>query len=203
MATAPDPSTETPRRPGRPRSARADRALLAAALAELLESGYESMSMEAVAARAGVGKATLYRRWSSREELVGAALRALNADVAIPDSGDVRADLIALMRDFQRATFATLAGPMLVRMIGVAFATPTLREIFMANVAIPRRDAVQAVLERGRERGQLRADLDLRLALPMIAGPIFYLAILEQGADISDPALPERIVDTLLGGIAA
>jgi AcrR family transcriptional regulator len=190
-----------PRRPGRPRSAQAERAILDAALVELLESGYDAMTIEGVAARAGVGKTTIYRRWSSREELVAAALRTLNADVEIPDTGRLRDDLIALMREFQRVSFTTVIGPMLTRLIGTVISNPGLLAIFRDTVFAGRRDAFIVVLRRAQERGELPPEVDPAFVVPMIAGPIIFRAVFGDFDAIADPGLPEQIVDMLLHGL--
>src|SRR5438067_8052092 len=93
-----DPATPATRKPGRPRSARAHRAILAAALALLAEEGFEAMSMEGVAARAGVGKSTIYRRWASKEALLIEAVSSIHAEAPIVDTGNIRDDLLALAR---------------------------------------------------------------------------------------------------------
>ena len=203
MPETTDTTMEVPRRPGRPRSVRAERAILDAALVELVEAGYDGMSIEGVAARAKVGKTTIYRRWSSREELVAAALRTLNADIAVPDTGNLRDDAIHLMHEFQRVTFTTIIGPMLTRLIGTVVTSPHLLAIFRESVFAGRQAAFMTVLHRAKERGELPADLDPAFVLPMIVGPIFFHAILGEFETITDPALPEQIIDTLLDGVRA
>src|SRR4029450_13294576 len=94
----PDEAT-TPRSIGRPREERADRAILAAALELMAEHGVRDLRMDDVADRARVGKATIYRRYRSKDELVSAAVAALVSEIAVPDTGSTRVDLFELMRN--------------------------------------------------------------------------------------------------------
>jgi AcrR family transcriptional regulator len=195
------PDTPTTRRPGRPRSARAERAILEATLLDLVDEGFEAMTIEGVAARAGVGKATIYRRWSGKEELVAAALGTLNADVEIPDSGNVREDLTLLIQRYQHSTLDSVIGPMIARLVGTAVRNPHLIEIFLGNVGLPRMSAVQHILERGQARGEVRQDVDTRLVIDMIAGTMLGRAVLYGPGAAASPDLPTEIVDLLLRGI--
>jgi AcrR family transcriptional regulator len=188
--------------PGRPRRAEADRAILDATLELLALNGLEGLSVDAVAARAGVGKATIYRRWSSRGEMVAAALRSIASNIEIPDTGNIRDDLIALLRSFQRASLRSLPESLRPRLIALTLSNPGLLEIFLVNVFAPRRSALLEILERGQARGQIRADLDASLAFTMIHGPVFQLALLGEPDPLTDPNMPVKLVDTLMEGIA-
>src|SRR5579859_936905 len=102
------PAGERPRHPGRPRSEAADRAILAAALDALVEEGFESMTIEGVACRARVGKATIYRRWASKLDLVLEAVNSRTcAHITVPDTGDIRADVLSMLEELR----ATMTGP--------------------------------------------------------------------------------------------
>ena len=185
---------------GRPREQRADRAILAAALELMAERGVRDLRMEDVADRAGVGKATIYRRHRSKDELVTAAVAALVTEITVPDTGSTRDDLLGLMG----AAVAVYSGsveagvmPSLVdAMSRDAELARSVREGFLAG----RRAAVRAVLERGVERRDLRADLDVELALDVLAGPFFY-RLLVTGGPI-DERLAEGVVDLILSGFA-
>lgn len=197
-----DATTRQLRRPGRPRSAQAGRAILAAALLSLVEDGYEGMSIEGVAARAGVGKTTIYRRWPGKEELVGAALLSLNQDVRVPDTGSVRDDLNALVGEFRRHTLESPIGPVIGRLVSATLTSPSLKDIFQETIFRERRAAARAVLQRGIERGQVRPEIDVDLAIDLLAGPIIT-RILFDGADgLAVPGFPEAMIDLLLRGIA-
>src|SRR3954470_12330232 len=127
------------RAPGRPRSARADQAIVDATLTMLSEEGYRSLSMEAVAARAGVGKATLYRRWSSKEQLVVDAIAQVQ-ETPVPLRGkSVRDDLVVLVDAVRRKGQHTLAGRILPRLISEAQDFPELMRRYREQVIAPRR----------------------------------------------------------------
>lgn len=202
----PETSVEEGRRPGRPRSATADRAILKAAIELLEETGYGGMSVEAVAARAQVGKATIYRRWPSKKALVADALRGLSDNVRMPDTGNTREDLIALLLDFRRVTSASYIGPMTGRIISAAISNPEFMTIYWENAILPRRRAVAEILTRGQNRGELRQDLDLDLVLDMLPGTTVYRILisrhgLEPGT--TKPVNSEDLVNTIWAGIAA
>lgn len=103
----------------------------------LVEVGYGGMSVEAVAARAQVGKATIYRRWPSKKELIAEALRGLSDDVRMPDTGNTRDDLIALFLDFRRVNSASYIGPMTGRIISAAISNPEFMTIYWENALLP------------------------------------------------------------------
>src|ERR1039458_4146516 len=162
---------------GRPRDARADRAILTATLQLMAERGVRDLRMDDVAERAGVGKATIYRRYRSKDELVSDAVATLVSEITIPDTGSTRADLMALM----------------TRAVELY---STVRDQFLAG----RRAALSAVLKRGVRRGDLHRGLDLELALDVLGGAIFY-RLLVTGGPI-DERLAEGIVEPVLRGFA-
>jgi AcrR family transcriptional regulator len=188
------------RAPGRPRDARADRAILDAALASISERGVDALRVDDVAERAGVGKATIYRRYRSKDELVTAAIAALVGEIAIPDTGSTEADLLALMREavavYGRAPAAHAMPALVAAMSRDARLARTTREGFLAA----RRAALRKVVERGIDRGDLRADLDVELALDVLGGPLFY-RLLVTGGPI-DMQLARGVVDLMLRGFA-
>lgn len=199
-----DDAEEQARRPGRPRSARADRAILKATIEMLVETGYGGMSVEAVAARAQVGKATIYRRWPCKKALVSEALRQLADDVRMPDTGNTREDLIALLFDFRRVASASYIGPMVGRIISAAINNPEFMKIYWENTILPRRKAVREILLRGQARGELREDLDLELVLDMLPGTAVYrILISRHGLERAQPVNPEDLVNTIWAGISA
>jgi AcrR family transcriptional regulator len=185
---------------GRPRDERADRAILAATLELMAENGARDIRVDDVAGRAGVGKATIYRRYRSKDELMTAAVAGLVSDIAVPDTGRTRADLLALMRsavEVYRGSLEAAVMPSLVEaMSRDAELARWIREGFLAR----RRAALRAVLERGIERGDLRSDLDVDLALDVLGGPLFY-RLLITGGPIDEP-LAQGVVELLLRGFA-
>jgi AcrR family transcriptional regulator len=193
-------ATEEARRPGRPRSAAADSAILQATLELLLDTGYRGLTMEQVRARAGVGKATLYRRYGSKEELVAAAVRHLNQEITVPDTGTVRDDILAVAGSVLAAAARVGAATFIPRMLAESAGDPEMQAIFYENLVAPRRAVMAEVLRRGIARGELRADLDVELAIDMITGPWVY-RLLISGGDLS-PMDPPRLLDLVLRGIA-
>jgi AcrR family transcriptional regulator len=185
---------------GRPRDERADRAILDATLELMAEGGAHDLRMDDVAARAGVGKATIYRRYRSKDELITAAVAGLVSEIRIPDTGRTRADLLALMRsavDVYRGSVEAAVMPSLVEaMSRDAELARVVREGFLAG----RRAALRAVLDRGIARGDLRRDLDVDLALDVVGGPLFYRLLITGGP--IDEQLADGVVELILRGFA-
>jgi len=188
------------RRPGRPRSERADRAIIDAALSLFAERGVEGLCIEEVAARAGVGKATIYRRWPGKEDLLLDALAALKTPFPEQAGESARADLVTLLQTMVR----DLADPRRAReyalLLGEGAKFPRLIARYMETVVEPRREVIRAVLRRGVATGELRPDTDIEAALFMLTG-----AMLSRGrhnpGELS-PEFAERVVDELLRGLA-
>jgi AcrR family transcriptional regulator len=193
-------SDGSPRRIGRPRSLEAEAAILHAALILLVQDGLEGMTIEGIAAQAGVGKTTIYRRWSTREEVVAAALRTISAEIEIPDTGSTRDDLVAMMRELQRTMMNATVGAMIGRLAGITIKNPELKAIFWTNVLEPRRLALKHIVQRGRERGELRDELDVETALDMVVGTVLLKALSGNPDDVTDPDFPDRITDLFLTG---
>ena len=192
--------TTTPRPLGRPRDERANRAILTAAIELIAAQGVRDLRMDDVAGRARVGKATIYRRYRSKDELVTAAVSALVSEITVPDTGSTRADLVALMHsavEVYRGSVEAGVMPSLVDAMSrdVELAR-SIREGFLAG----RRAALRAVLERGVERGDLLADLDLELALDVLGGPLFYRLLITGGP--IDKQLADGVVELILRGFA-
>src|SRR5712691_621404 len=151
------------RRPGRPRSEQADRAIIDAALSAFAEHGVEGLCIEKVAAKAGVGKATIYRRWPGKEDLLLDALAALKTPMPEPHGESVRDDLLALMQ----AMAADYADPRKARefalLLGEGAMFPRLMARYTETVVEPRRDVIRSVLHRGVATGELRPDIDVEV----------------------------------------
>ena len=187
------------RGPGRPRSAEVDEAILSAAVELLADVGYGAMSMEAVAARAGVSKASLYRRWPGKPQLVTDTLRSVVDQVPVPDTGDVRSDLVAMAGSISHALGDSPLGRVAAGMSGEFARNPELAEDFRQRFLQPRRRMVADVLRRGVERGELRADLDLELVLDVLAGALYYRTHVSGGS--VDERIVADLVDLLLDGL--
>jgi AcrR family transcriptional regulator len=199
--TAVEPTT---RRPGRPRSAQADRAILQATLELFAELGYEGMGIEGVAARAGVGKTTIYRRWPSKDALLIAALGHIQSEVPVLDSGNLRADLVAMATN--ALAFFTSGGvnfgTILIRAMGEANTNPAVFAALSETVLRPRMALFARRIQRAVAEGDLRDDIDLRLFIEILAGPIFFHTSFTDRLLPQTPDYAERLIDTLLQGLA-
>ncbi len=192
-------TVRTARTPGRPRQAHTDQCILDATFRLLAQRGFARMSVDAVAAEAGVTKPTIYRRYRSKIELAMAALAA-NCDPTRPTpDGDTRRDLIAEMTHFYHA----ISRPHGMSLLGTALAeeyeTPELLAAFREYLVKPRRQALRTILEQAQSRGELRPDADLGLAVNMLVG-VFYAQYLANTPFANDWA--ERVVETVLNSLA-
>jgi AcrR family transcriptional regulator len=181
------------RPPGRPRSAEVDQAILEAAVELFAEGGLDGLTVEGVAARANVGKATIYRRYPCKVDLVIAATRsfAIDGSDAPPDTGTTRGDLRALVDWLIRMLATTPLGRAMPMMVADHARVPELAEAHRAIVA-EKRAVHRATLERGIDRGDLRADTDLEVMIDSYVGPIFYRFL------ISDAPLDGSFADELV-----
>jgi AcrR family transcriptional regulator len=193
-------AAETSRRPGRPRSEQAECAIIEATLDLFAEQGFEGVCVEAVAARAGVGKATIYRRWPNKEELLLAAFSSLKSPFPEPKGVSVRDDLLAMVR----VMCADKSDPRKARryalLLGEGDKYPRLMARYKETVVRPRRDAMRAVIRRGVETGELRADTDVEVAMLSLTGAIMAH---EKDAGTLDDEFATRLVDGLLLGLSA
>ncbi|MGW6426923.1 TetR-like C-terminal domain-containing protein [Nocardia sp. NPDC055053] len=178
---------------GRPRDPGRDSALLAAAGEILPEVGYDRLTVEAVAARAGAGRATVYRRWKDKAELVRDAIEALGGEIPIPDTGSLRSDLIALGAAYLDASSRRDA--VLAAIASSMTRDRQLRETVERAVATPRREAYAAVVERARARGEIAAGVDAELIAHVIPAMIFHRIMIL--AEPVDGVFFERLVDSL------
>jgi AcrR family transcriptional regulator len=192
-------SGQEERRVGRPRSKQSQQAILAAALEVLADNGYEAMSIEQVAARAGVGKTTIYRWWISKEELVIDAIKTVQAEVPIIDTGSFRTDAIAII---QNAILVWNAHQRLfVRLIGEVYAHAELFEAFRSRLMEPRLQAFAEMIRRAQERGELRKDIDPQTIFEIMGGSLWFQFLFSGSTPVS-LAHVERILDALLQGFA-
>ena len=156
-----------------------------------MEDGYRGLRMEAVVARSGVGKATLYRRFGSKQELVGHVVRHLNQALTAPDTGSLAGDWDALAESVLAAARTTNSAVFLPRLLAESAGDPELHRIFYENLVQPRREATREVLERAVARGELRDDVDLELVMDVLVGPIIY-RLLISGGDVEQLPTPAR-----------
>ena len=182
--------------PGRPRSAVADAAILEAATKLFCDLGYEGLSMEGVAAKAGVGKTTIYRRYPTKLDLVMAVNGCLSAGMTPdPDTGSLRDDLRVLARNFHAMLSQTDAGRAIPKVLAAKLANPELARAHEAFVA-GRRDITIGVIRRGIERGELPSGTDPTLIADLITGPLF-LRVFVTGQPVTRRYL-DALVDQIL-----
>jgi len=184
--------------PASRRSARAHAAILTATTDLLAEAGYGALTIEGVAARAGVGKATIYRWWPTKAALV---IEAVSLALPMPtqtDTGDLRHDLLIAVRRVVHTFARTPTGAVIPALAADVMSDPQLAEQFRNQLIRPRRSAVVEVLRRAAARGELPPDVDIDVLLDVYAGAVFY-RVLISGEPVTD-LLAEQLVDLLLDG---
>jgi AcrR family transcriptional regulator len=185
------------------RRARSDQAILEATRALLAEVGVSGLTIEGVAARSGVAKTTIYRRWRDSDELALAAVwdDLLSGLKAPRDVGDTRAELLA----FVEPVIAVLQSPLMSSVIrgltSEIASNSELSRTYREQTVEPRLEQLRLVVERGVQRGDLRPDTDVRLAHELLIGPVMY-RLLFSGQPLDD-GLAARIVDAVLRAFAA
>ncbi|MCO8269470.1 TetR/AcrR family transcriptional regulator [Actinoplanes sp. TRM 88003] len=201
MTTAPVAGQDR-KAPGRPRNAHADSAILDAVL-DLLSEGQTvaAISIEAVAAKAGVGKATIYRRWANKEALIIDAVAALKGPVPEPAGESVRDDLVTLIkanRSGRHHSYTKVTACLMPELLRD-------EQIMIGYQAViePRREVMRGVLRRGIESGELRADLDVELTLLMLVGPNMLNNLFPNQPRVPREGFAESLVDAVLRGAAA
>lgn len=196
-------STAEARGRGRPRSEKAQKAILAAAIDLLLEQGLHAMSMDAVAERAGVSKATIYRWWPSKELLALDALATewqVTSPDATRDTGSLRGDLLARLRPWLRLLRDKPYGRVVAGLVATAQADAEFAELYLERFVRPRRDAMRPILLRAIDRGEIPRNIDLEVALDLIYGPIYHRML--HGHAPLDERFARNLVDTIMAGIA-
>ena len=194
--------TPEPPRRGRPRSEKARAAVLEAAGELLLAQGLDATSMDAVADRAGVSKATIYRWWRTKETL---ALDALYYEwelgtPPVRDTGSLRGDLLALLRPWVRLISRRPYARVISALIAEARTDPAFAEEYLERLVRPRRAQARAVFERARARGELSPRIDIEIALDLVYGAL-YLRLLQAHAPLSDRFV-KHLVDTAVDGLS-
>ncbi len=181
---------------GRPRSTEADEGILAAAMELFCEQGYDALSVEGVACRAGVGKSTIYRRYPSKLDLVMAAIdRAKEGMIPTPDTGSLRDDLQAFAAGYTAMLHSPTVGRAIPMMLAAKVRSPELAAAHEAFVS-GRRSAIYSVIERGIDRGELPADSDPTVIADMLTGALFS-RVFVTGQPVDDVYV-KSLVDRLL-----
>jgi AcrR family transcriptional regulator len=201
MSEAVERSSVEARPRGRPRSERARRAILRAA-GELLErDGFSAVTVEAIAARAGVSKATVYRWWPNKAAVAtDSFLELIAPEIHFASTGCVREDLLLQMRALAQV-FAGKNGRIIVSLVAAGHSDPEIAKTFRARWTAKRRDEVRSVLSRGVESGELRIGLDLDAAMDALYGPIYYRLLV--GHAPLDEAFVNTLVDHVINGLRA
>jgi len=163
--------------PGRPRSAVSHQAILKAVLELLSEVGFEAMSIEAIASRAGVGKTTIYRRYSSKDELVADAIESIREEVLIPDTGNLWSDMDALIENAAQITLTPLGRQTVAMIISSASGNPGFAQIYWEKYLYPRRQSFAIVIERAKARNEVSIDLDAGLVFDVMSSIMLYALI--------------------------
>ena len=166
------------------------------------EVGYDAVAMEAIAARAGVGKATVYRRWSGKETLIADAIeRLMRASMPVPDTGTVAGDLGVLMHVALGMYRDRSTGPLLSGLVAAMARSERIALAVRSGFIATWQDAARQALEAGAARGELRPDVDVRLAIDLLAGPFFYRFLI--GGELPDVALARDVVAAVLRAFGA
>jgi AcrR family transcriptional regulator len=157
------------------------------------------MSMDAVATRAGVSKASIYRRWDSKEDLVIDVIGGLVIAADATSTGEIRSDLLQVLGRFGAFISELKAGSIFARLAGEVQAGSELGKHYAEAVILPRRAVIAGLITAAKERGELRQDLDVELAVDMLVGPVIIrnlMAAIRTGDYVAD----EKLVDALLDG---
>ncbi|MDP9071944.1 MAG: TetR/AcrR family transcriptional regulator, partial [Actinomycetota bacterium] len=192
----PPPAEAVPAAGGtRRRSRRSEAAILQATLELLAERGFAGLSIDATAARAGVGKATIYRHWRSKAQLVIEAVGTLAPAQPEPDTGNLRDDLLVVLTGLVKGLTRSPMAHILPSLVDAAERDAELAELHRAFTA-QRRQTLERVLRRAAQRGELAGDADLEVAVDLLAGPVFYRRLVSRAP--LTPRFAERVVDAVL-----
>jgi AcrR family transcriptional regulator len=183
------------RRPGRPRDARADEAIIEATLHLLGQGGIAGVSIEAVASTAGVGKATIYRRWPSKEALVLHAMLIGTEQPPTPDTGSLRGDLEAYLLDLVERIQAFRHQDVLPHLVGAGSYDPAVRSA-LAEYTRARQAPMRTVLQRAAARGDLSPGTDQDVFIDAVLGAINYRRLMTDAP--LDAAFVRVLLDTVL-----
>jgi AcrR family transcriptional regulator len=201
IASAAQEAAAAARRRGRPRSSETEQAILQATRELLVEAGVHGLTVEKVAARAGVAKTTIYRRWRDKDELaLAVVLDMVEQVVQLPELGDTRKELLAFVNAAVEVLGSTLMGRVMQGLVSDLATDAELARAFRERVVSVRDAEVERLVERGVRRGDLRADTDPMTAHDLLIGPVYYRLLLT-GQPL-DRAFAKRTVDAVLRAFA-
>ncbi|MDQ0271164.1 TetR/AcrR family transcriptional regulator [Cytobacillus purgationiresistens] len=186
---------------GRPRSTKVHRSILEATLALLAEVGVERLSIEMVAKRAGVGKSSIYRRWSSKEALIVDALEQIKPQLNTSIQGDLHEVLFELARNFIQQMNTPLGKQMLSMLISTLSGNSQISESFWEKHSLPKTKEISSVIENYREKEQLRNDIHIDLVSDLLIGFIMYQLLFKPPSSDLETDLKEGI-KVILDGIS-
>lgn len=187
-------------RPGRPRSEKTRLAILDAAADLLLSNGFSEATIEAIAARAGVSKVTIYKWWPSRGAVaIDAYFHRFVQTTIFPDSGNTVVDITTQVLHLIE-TFRGRAGEVMAELLGQAQLDPALSDVLRERWLQPRRAFSTAVLQRGIDRGEIRSDVTVSIVLDEIYGPV-YFRLMTRLHPLTDEFATE-LVQNVLRGVA-
>jgi AcrR family transcriptional regulator len=185
-------TTTKKRRPGRPVEERPRQAAIEAALELMAEHGIAGVTTGAVAQKAGISKATMYRRWASKDALIAEAIGTLvDQEIVIPDTGSLEGDVRILLAEAVELYSAPRAAALMPELVAAIARTPELESAIRDGFLVRRRAALGEVLERAAARGELREDVNRDLCLDLFGGVVFYRLLITGGP------LDARLVDDL------
>ena len=187
---------DAPRRPGRPRDRTAHAAILRAAIDLTREVGYDALAIDAVAARAGVGKATIYRYWPNKELLLAEAVEAIVRLMPPVDTGKVEGDLMILMGATMVMYQDPAGPPLLAAFIAAMARSPLIAERIRNGFIGVRRAAMREALQRGIARGELDANTNVELALDLLGGSMLWRSLI--GGESITEAYTREVVRRVL-----
>jgi len=169
--------SNTDKKTGRPRSIQSHQAMLQATLELLGEVGFDTMSIDAIAARAGVGKTTIYRRYASKAELVADAIESIREEIMIPDTGNLQDDMEAIIQNAAQITLSPLGRQTVAMIISSASSNTQFAQIYWIKYLQPRRQTFAIVIERAKARNEISLDLDSDLVFDTMSGIMLYALI--------------------------
>lgn len=187
---------------GRPRDPQVELDVISAALEHLADVGFASFSVESVAARSGVSKAAIYRRFPSRDDLITASLARLNDDLpALPVAGTARERLTVLLARIRSTVSSSLTGRIMMHVVGEGRRAPELTEVFFQQVLVPRRERLIAVLRDGVRSGEFDPDLDIDSTVAALVGPMIYSGMWDVSVTVPQPDTAS-IIEVVMSGLA-
>ena len=196
-------AAENTRSPGRPRSEKAHKAILAAVMELLVDQGLHAMNMDEVARRAGVSKATIYRWWPSKERLALDALAtewALTLPAGQRDTGSLRGDLLTWLLPWLRQLNRKPYARVVAGLVAEAQTSPEFAELYRKHFVQARRDATRELLVLARDRGEIAADIDFEVILDLLYGPIYH-RLLHGHAPLTEQ-FAQQVIDYVIAAIS-